>query len=279
MHPTINNTHANVLHMLNGHKPDVKLIKYQQIMDDTLRNFTSNYAVTGHLHTIFDKFYNISFEERYIYYNQIYKITTTITKIVCKCKERGSYKLTNEEMEQFIMVIKQSSVKDRIITKIKYQPEKFVYTPKSIQQYSKKPKTPKFNRYKYDNHRYEYIKPQPYSKNFKLDNENVIFTVILSLITQLRENIMGSTINMLIFEYLETIPDMIREYYTQCPKDNIDQFFAVYEQYISLTDKIEDILKTHGWRLKTLNTNGGFKTDPNRLELLSDLETVINPYL
>lgn len=91
----------------------------------------------------------------------------------------------------------------------------------------------------------------------KIDPDDVIYSVILSLLTNLSYDNLSSGITVIITDYLDMVNDII----------NYDP------NHEKIVKEIEIILKDNGW------TNSGFYSEPDKNKLMQALQSIANKYL
>lgn len=99
----------------------------------------------------------------------------------------------------------------------------------------------------------------------KIEHHDPIFSVIFNLLTNLSNNVMGSTLNVYIINYFEDIGPILNE---------------APDKYFDVTSEIQLCLQTHGWDCTGNSTIGGrgFRTEPNKINLIEDFQQIINKY-
>ena len=103
------------------------------------------------------------------------------------------------------------------------------------------------------------------SKVTNFDSDDVIFSVVFSLLINLDQNIMSSTLNTFIIDYFQIIGTLLNE---------------APDRYLDITYEIQKCLQNHGWDYIGNSSDGGtgFQGAPNRKMLVEDLKNIVDKY-
>lgn len=113
---------------------------------------------------------------------------------------------------------------------------------------------------------YRPFKPNQYYNDViikKFDSDDVIGEVVFALLTNLSRDVMVSTLTGYIIDYFETV----------YPIMELD-----LDKYFDITSEIRKCLENNGWRCKTVESAGGFQSEPNRQTLINNLSAIVDKY-
>lgn len=100
----------------------------------------------------------------------------------------------------------------------------------------------------------------------QFDTDDIIFPVVFNLLTNLSKDVMGSTLTTFVAEYFDTLSLYLST------EENLNKYF-------NLTQEIEKCLEKYGWNYPSNDSSiKCFCTEPNRIKLVEDLQTIVNNY-
>lgn len=224
-------------------------IAIKEIID----KFDVEYDTVGSLDQIIEMIDKLPSEQLIKYKEHITKIKSTINEYG-KSKDRS---LSSKQSKRIFKILIDSIPAKLMDRKIHYNTN---YNLSSVGQLKFPP--PVHIPY-YDSDGYRVIHDYPVAVK-KFDSDDQISGTVLSLLTDLNRNTLGSTLNTFVVEYFGVVKFLLED---------------DYNRYKDITNEIEECLQLHTWKCKTDTSAGGFHSEPNRSALVEDLEKIVNKYL
>lgn len=226
--------------------------QFRVVIKDIIKEFRYQYLTVNSLHKIIEKLKNISFQEIEKYRSHIVLIEGTINNYGNDDKMLTYIQRTNiiELLERCLLLNPKCSQHEN----------NFIASPfegSNIQNESNNIKSIVEFESLEENLYYE----TPKIEKFELDD--IIVEVVFGLLSNLSRKVMVSTLTVYVLDYFESSDRIIESH---------------VDKYQHITSEIRKCLETHGWKCKTIESAGGFQSEPSQKSLLIDLEKIINRY-